>query len=636
MSRLLLPWLFFVLCLANIILSIANAISETVIDDGVNDNTEYNERKSERPHIIIIMADDMGWNDVSFHGSDQIPTPNIDALAYNGVILNNHYVPALCTPSRSALMTGKDPTHLGMQHDVILGSEPRGLPLKEKLMPEYFKEAGYRTHMVGKWHLGHYKHKYTPTFRGFDTHFGYWNGLQDYYNHIFIEPVGIRYQGFDMRRNLSVAWDTIGKYSTDLFTEEAVQLINAHNTTDPMFLYLAHLAPHSGNENDLLQAPAEEIAKFSYIKNPERRIYAAMVSKLDQSVGDVIEALKNREMLERSVILFISDNGAPSEGFLQNHGSNYPLRGIKNSPWEGGVRGVAAIWSPLIKQCKHVSNQLMFMADWLPTLLSAAGVRRKKIPCIDGYDMWPMLVSGGDSRRHEVLINIDDILNYSAIRIGNFKYVNGETEARFTWVGESGKPVHGQPPYNPEKVLHSKVGIAIASIQQKEKTQVHFTVKNSDDILTPKKILQLRHQAQIHCNVTEEEKISCNPLISPCLFNIQNDPCEMINIIHQEPFIAIKLKMALAIRRLSMVPPNNKNSDPRANPKFWNNTWTCWRDSLSQRLITSDHISSTFIATSLIIFTLLIITGVTFYIVAYTTLLKQRTPKHNLSTTKNH
>lgn len=581
MDRLFLSLSLFVLCLASILSSIAIAISpETVINDCDNDDTKYKRRISGRPHIVIIVADDMGWNDVSFHGSDQIPTPNIDALAYNGVILNSHYVSAMCTPSRSALMTGKNPIHLGMQHYVLRGSEPRGLPLNEKLMPEYLKEAGYRTHIVGKWHLGFYKREYTPTYRGFDTHFGYWNGLKDYYNHMSIEKVddGTEFQGFDMRRNLSVAWDTIGKYSTDLFTEEAVQLIHAHNTTDPMFLYLAHLAPHSGNENDLLQAPAEEIAKFSYIKNPKRRIYAAMVSKLDQSVGDVIEALRNREMLERSIILFISDNGAPTEGYLQNHGSNYPFRGIKNSPWEGGVRGAAAIWSPLIKQRK-VSNQLIFVADWLPTLLSAAGIQKTNISDIDGYDMWPTLVSGGASRRHEVLINIDDIYNYSAIRIGNFKYVKGETTANFTWVGESGKSDDGQPSYDPEKVLNSKVGVAIASIKQIENNQLYSTVENSEDnILTPQKILQLRDQAQIHCNVTEMEKISCNPLISPCLFNIQNDPCEMINIIHREPTIAMRLKLALAEYRLNMVPPSNKNLDPCANPKFWNNTWTCWAD----------------------------------------------------------
>lgn len=281
----------------------------------------------QKPHIIIILADDLGWNDVSFHGSDQIPTPNIDALAYNGIILNNHYVPALCTPSRSALMTGKNPIHLGMQHSVLFPTEPRGLPLSEKLLPEYLREIGYKTHAVGKWHLGYFKKEYTPTYRGFDSHFGYWNGLQDYYTHITQEPdpAFSEFKGFDMRRNLTVAWDTVGKYSTDLFTNEAIRLINEHDTDRPMFLYLAHLAVHKGNEEQLFRAPDEEIAKFSYILDPERRIQAAVVSKLDQSVGDVMDALRNRGMLENSIVLFMSDNGAPSQGILNNKGSNYQV-----------------------------------------------------------------------------------------------------------------------------------------------------------------------------------------------------------------------------------------------------------------------------------------------------------------------
>ncbi|XP_050492008.1 arylsulfatase B-like isoform X2 [Bombus huntii] len=550
----------------------------------------------QKPHIIIILADDLGWNDVSFHGSDQIPTPNIDALAYNGIILNNHYVPALCTPSRSALMTGKNPIHLGMQHSVLYPTEPRGLPLSEKLLPQYLQEIGYKTHAVGKWHLGYFKKQYTPTYRGFDSHFGYWNGLEDYYTHIAQEPDPLynEYKGFDMRRNLTVAWDTAGKYATDLFTNEAVRLINEHDTERPMFLYLAHLAVHKGNENQLLRAPDEEIAKFSYILDPERRIQAAVVSKLDQSVGDVMDALRSRGMLENSIVVFMSDNGAPTNGILSNQGSNYPLRGIKDSPWEGGTRGVAAIWSPLIRKSKRVSNQMMFMSDWLPTLLSAAGVDRIQLGNIDGFDLWPSLVSGKISPRSEIVINIDDLADYAAIRRGDFKYIIGRTETGIAWLGASGDPSEGvSPRYDPYKVLYSKTGVAISGIitakqamelNKKKKENIRIVYDTSsktnfqEKILTSEDIIEMRKKAQIKCNVTEKDKIPCEPMIAPCLFNIEQDPCEMVNLAERNPVILTIFETILIRHRLTVIPPSNLDGDPRSNPSLWNNTWTSWAE----------------------------------------------------------
>ena len=143
-----------------------------------------------------------GWNDVGFHGSNEIPTPNIDALAYDGIILNNYYVNPLCSPSRGALMTGLYPIHTGLQHGVVQVNEDRGIPTNITLLPEYLQRLGYKTHAIGKWHLGHSRKEYLPTFRGFDTHYGYWAGMQDYYSHSIYKVDEVRFKNRNEEESL--------------------------------------------------------------------------------------------------------------------------------------------------------------------------------------------------------------------------------------------------------------------------------------------------------------------------------------------------------------------------------------------------------------------------------------------------
>ncbi|KAJ8890447.1 hypothetical protein PR048_009956 [Dryococelus australis] len=545
-----------------------------------------------RPHIVIILADDLGWNDVSFHGARQIPTPNIDALAYNGVILNSHYVPALCTPSRAALMTAKYPTHTGMQHIVILAPEPWGLPLSEKLMPEYLREAGYSTHAIGKWHLGFFKKEYTPTYRGFDSHFGYWNGYQDYYDHTMADTT-MQFSGLDMRRNMSADWDSVGRYATDLYMEEAVRLIQEHDAQRPMFLYLSHLAPHTGNPSQPFQAPDDEVARFSHIDDPERRLYAAMVSRLDKSVGEVVSALRAKGMLENSIVVFMADNGAPTFGIHSNRGSNWPLRGMKESPWEGGVRGAAAIWSPLLASTQRVSSQLMHMCDWLPTLYSAAGLDVSALGDIDGVDMWSSLSQDLPSRRSEIVHNIDDIEGYAAIRRGDWKYVSGTSQNGLVdrWYGEQGKD---GPEYDVTEVLTSKTATSLAGvitklqIQQKNTTRMGIqedselsageAAKPRWRLLTKATVRSLRRQAEVNCGKPINETTACNPLQAPCLFNIRDDPCETEDLAEQRSAVLHSLEAVLEKYRRSTVRPLNSPGEARANPALWNVTWSPWQD----------------------------------------------------------
>nr|ATE50179.1 arylsulfatase 4 [Psylliodes chrysocephala] len=538
---------------------------------------------TQKPNIIVIMADDMGFNDVGFHGSDEIPTPNIDALAYNGVILNTHYTQSLCTPSRAAFLTGKYPIHTGMQHLVVLEPEPWGLPLNETLMPQLLKQNGYATHAIGKWHLGFFKKEYTPTFRGFDTHYGHWQGFHDYYTHM-IKASFSDETGYDFRRNLDVDWDAKGKYSTTLFTNEAVKLIREHDTNNPMFLYMAHLAPHAGNDVDPLQAPDEEIAKFAHIKDPERRIYAAMVSMLDQSVGTVIAALRDKQMLQNSVILFMSDNGAAPEGIHANHGSNYPFRGMKATGWEGGNRNLAAIWSPLIQKSQRVSNHFMHISDWLPTFYSIAGLNKTQIPNIDGLDMWESISEDKESPRTEMLYNIDDTARWGAIRQGDWKYIYGSTGKRKDlWYGDDGKK--SEYSYDVNQILTSKTAAAFAGLityQQIKDKNSNRRRRRELKIIDKNDIKTLRTQATVSCgsfNFEDQlEENKCNLHQSPCLFNIREDPCERVNLASTRPNIVRNLEQLLLDYRKNIVPALNKPRDPRANPMDWNNTWTNWQD----------------------------------------------------------
>jgi arylsulfatase A-like enzyme len=358
-----------------------------------------------KPNIVFLLADDLGYTDVGFHGSE-IKTPNIDKLATEGAKLEAFYVQPVCSPTRAALMTGRYPMRHGLQVGVVRPWAQYGLPLNERTLPQALQEAGYFTAICGKWHLGHFQRAYLPTQRGFLHQYGHYNGALDYFTHL-------RDGGFDWHRNDQVCRDE--GYTTKLLGDEAVRLIEQQDTSRPLFLYVPFNAPHSP-----LQAPQEYLDRYAHLADPKRRTYAAMVSCVDDQIGRIVAALEKRGLRDRTLIAFSSDNGGP----LQLGATNGSLRAGKGTLYEGGVRVSAfANWPGQIAAGTVVSQPL-HMVDWYPTLLTLAGATlEQKLP-LDGRDAWPTISKGAATPHDEILHNIAP--GNGAIRVGAWKLiVNG-------------------------------------------------------------------------------------------------------------------------------------------------------------------------------------------------------------------
>jgi len=499
----------------------------------------------------------MGWNDIGFHGSVQIPTPNIDALAYSGVILNNYYVSPVCSPSRAALLTGKHPIHTGIQHGVIRPDCPYGVSLDETLLPQHLGNLGYSTAIVGKWHIGFYKKEYTPTYRGFQEFYGFYLGAGDHYTHMRTEH---HMTGYDMRHNMDVDHSAKGNYSARLFTDKAVEIIQQHDKEKPLFLYIPHQVVHGPH-----QAPEESIEKFNYIENESRRKLAGMILELDNSVGKIVSTLNDMDMLNNTIIVFSTDNGGPSGG-----PSNWPLRGLKGSLWEGGVHGAGFIWSPLVRKPKRVSDQLMHIQDWLPTLYSAAGGDVGDLGNIDGLSLWEALIYDTASPRYELLHNIDDEKPLAALRYGDYKVIIGK-DSKSGWYGDPGR--------NKSSITDEEKHCTVT--QESWDESETFTILNSmglitrDDIITGARL----KSAEILCGpVPDDAADGCHPDQAPCLFNIKEDPCEYYNLAEDAPDILQDLMERLAAQNATAVPPRNKPADPNADPANFGGVWSSWQD----------------------------------------------------------
>lgn len=386
---------------ASFVVAVASAAPPTG-DDGA----------SQRPHIVLLVADDLGWGDVGYHDS-KIATPNIDALAQRGVRLNQFYVQPVCSPTRGALMTGRYPMRLGLQCGVVRPWAKHGLPLDEQTLPSVLAEAGYTTAICGKWHLGHVSPDYLPTRRGFDHQYGHYNGALDYFTHI-------RDGGHDWHRDDKPNYDE--GYATNLIGEAAAQIVAEHDKSKPLFLYVPFNAPHTP-----LQAPEEYIRRYADMPNKQRRIYAAMVTCMDDAIGRIVNALDVNDYPEgRTLIFFCSDNGG-----IPRFGSNRELRAGKGTLYEGGVRVPAVmVWKDRLR-AGSVVREPLHIVDLYPTLIRLAGVRHEQSKQLDGKDAWPTIGSGRPSPHEFILHNWTPF--HGAIRQGDWKLVhNGHVGANIT------------------------------------------------------------------------------------------------------------------------------------------------------------------------------------------------------------
>lgn len=371
---------------------------------------KHHKDKDCKPNIVLVIADDLGWNDVGWKNRE-IHTPNLDRLARHGVILENSYVQPACSPSRSAIYTGKYPYRLGMQYSVVLVNEPKAVPVNETLLPQLMKKGGYKTHLVGKWHIGHCSADMIPTARGFDSFYGMMLAGQDYYTR--------RHQGiYDFWENDEIIFPPSGSYDTDLYTDRAVKIIKNHNKKKPFFLTLAHAAPHFP-----LLVPQRYKDLYPHIKDDKRKSYLGMVSSIDDSVGKVMKALKRTGQMDNTVIVFISDNG----GDVNFGASNFPLRGNKGNLWEGGVKSVGFVYGPkYLPSSGHKYNGMMHAVDWYDTILDIAGYNKEIPKNLDSRSQWPYIRRCHGSARNELIYSIDEITNTAAIRVGKYKLIKGD------------------------------------------------------------------------------------------------------------------------------------------------------------------------------------------------------------------
>jgi len=377
-----------------------------------------------KPNVVVILADDLGYADLGIHGSREVATPHLDALARDGVRCTSGYVSGpYCSPSRAGLLTGRYQQRFGHEFNPELlarGGKGQGLTPSEVTVADRLKAAGYATGLLGKWHQGE-EDKFHPLNRGFTEFFGFLPGAHPYYRSDD-KTWGPIYRG---RQRVE-----LDGYLTDVLAREAVSFIERHRK-GPFFLYLAFNAVHTP-----LEVPEAIRKQFSHVKDPKRRTYLAMTAALDAAVGKVLGKLRTAGLEENTLVFFLSDNGGAVGKFAPNASSNAPLRGSKGDTWEGGIRVPFFVrWKGKLPAGKVYAPPVIQL-DVHATALAAAGVAVQPAWKLDGVNLLPFLSGKDKAAPHAALFW--RFGEQMAIRAGDWKLVRPDlsTDKAFGKIAE--------------------------------------------------------------------------------------------------------------------------------------------------------------------------------------------------------
>ncbi|KAK7096060.1 arylsulfatase B-like isoform X2 [Littorina saxatilis] len=379
-----------------------------------------------KPNIIFAMLDDAGWYDFQSH-DPLMATPRIDQLRQEGLFLDNSYVLPMCAPTRAALLTGRYPHTMGAQDGNAAGTKKLFWPNETfSMLPGELKGLGYKTHMLGKWHLGFCHPSVTPLGRGFDTFHGMLLGSHlSYYTHTKGNANG----PYDWWNNTQPDLDAKDTYNTELINDAMVDIVQQSQADQPFFVYMAFAAPHGPFE-----VPQHYVDTYcSHVTEPARRIHCAMMAAVDEGIGRMIDALKAKGIYDNTAIVVTSDNGGPVGSSNPSGSYNYPLRGGKKTVYEGGTRAYTVVKAPGLTVTNATWSGMINAVDWMPTLLHMAGGNAKD--WMHGINAWNKIKKFGVSARKEMLYTYDDYFkfNHCAYRMGRWKLIQGRPGFHQGW-----------------------------------------------------------------------------------------------------------------------------------------------------------------------------------------------------------